>query len=156
MTDGAETKLQLGGMALQNGLAVFGPTSWAAAIRLADGTLKIAEGRRPKAPGAIGKVPLLRGAVRLGEMLVVLPIIRRRLPEARLGFEQGNVAAMAGLCSAATKFERMTAELVTTKPLISASRKACNSACVEVTGSMPTSSKRAAASGSFVISVTLA
>lgn len=102
MTEEAEAKLQLGGMALQNGLAVFGPTSWAATVRLADGTLKTVDGRRPKAPGVIGKVPLLRGAVRLGEMLVVLPIIRRRLPEARLGFEQGNVAAMAGLCSAAT------------------------------------------------------
>ena len=102
MSESDEARLQLGGMALQNGLAVFGPTAWAATVRLADGTLKTAHGRRPKAHAAINRVPLMRGAIRLGEMVVVLPILRRRLPEARLGFEQAGVAAMAGVCSAAT------------------------------------------------------
>ena len=33
----SDDKLRLGGMALRNGLALFGPTSWAAAVRTADG-----------------------------------------------------------------------------------------------------------------------
>ena len=35
-------KLRLGGMALGNGVLVHGPTSWAAAVRMDDGEVKIA------------------------------------------------------------------------------------------------------------------
>ena len=34
-------KVRLGGMALANGVLVHGPRSWAAAVRLPDGTIKV-------------------------------------------------------------------------------------------------------------------
>jgi uncharacterized protein YqhQ len=37
-----QEKIRLGGMALGNGVLVHGPTSWACAVRLADGELKVA------------------------------------------------------------------------------------------------------------------
>ena len=39
-------KVRLGGMALQNGVLVHGPTSWAVAVRTDDGELKVASGRK--------------------------------------------------------------------------------------------------------------
>ena len=47
----SDEKLRLGGMALRNGLALFGPTSWAAAVRTADGGIRVASGpARASAP----------------------------------------------------------------------------------------------------------
>ena len=34
-------KIRLGGMALQNGVLVHGPTSWAVAVRAPDGQLEV-------------------------------------------------------------------------------------------------------------------
>ena len=45
---GMEKKLRLGGMALQNGVLVHGPTAWGAAVRLPDGTIKSASGAKPR------------------------------------------------------------------------------------------------------------
>ncbi len=95
----SEQKLRLGGMALRNGLALFGPTSWAAAVRTADGGIRVASGERPRIHAADG-VPLARGVVRMAEMFMALPVIRRSLPEARLSFEHGSVAASAVVCTA--------------------------------------------------------
>jgi uncharacterized protein YqhQ len=86
-------------MALRNGLALFGPTSWAAAVRTADGEIQVASGARPRIHAADG-VPFLRGMVRLSEMVIALPVIRRSLPDARLSFEHGSVAASAVVCAA--------------------------------------------------------
>jgi uncharacterized protein YqhQ len=89
-------KLRLGGMALANGVLVHGPTSWACAIRLPDGTLEIAAERKrfvtdERTP------PLLRGPLKLLEAVAVLPSVRRALPGARLPFERPAVlAAMLG------------------------------------------------------------
>jgi uncharacterized protein YqhQ len=90
-----EKKIRLGGMALQNGVLVHGPTAWAAAVRLPDGRLEVAaEPKRFRA--ARVEQPLLRGPARLAEALAILPAVRRRLPEARLPFERpGVLAAMA-------------------------------------------------------------
>jgi uncharacterized protein YqhQ len=83
--------LRLGGMALRNGLLVHGPTSWAAAVRAPDGTLHAASGRKPELPAAALRLPLVRGVARMGEMLALLPIVRRALPQARLPFEDVRV-----------------------------------------------------------------
>jgi uncharacterized protein YqhQ len=83
--------LRLGGMALRNGLLVHGPTSWAAAVRAPDGTVHAASGRKPELPGAMLRLPLVRGVARMGEMLALLPMVRRGLPEARLPFEDPRV-----------------------------------------------------------------
>jgi uncharacterized protein YqhQ len=95
----SDDKLRLGGMALRNGLALFGPTSWAAAVRTADGSIHVESGPRPRFRVA-DRVPIARGVVRMSEMLAALPVIRRRLPEARFSFEHGGVATATVLCAA--------------------------------------------------------
>ena len=93
-------KLRLGGMALQNGVLVHGPTSWGCAVRLPDGTLRTASGPKPRlAPGV--QTPFLRGPLRLAEAFALLPAVRRALPEARMPFERPQVLA-AMLASATT------------------------------------------------------
>jgi uncharacterized protein YqhQ len=91
-------KLRLGGMALRNGVLVHGPTAWGCAVRLPDGSLKVAAERKRLVASQI-KNPLLRGPARLAEALAVLPAVKRRLPEAKLPFEQpwiiGAMAASA-------------------------------------------------------------
>ena len=92
-------KLRLGGMALRNGLLVHGPTHWAAAVRRADGTIGTASGRKPRITG-VEQVAGVRGVVRLGEAMVVIPLVKRALPEARLPFQDakvlGSMLAAAG------------------------------------------------------------
>src|SRR5439155_2073841 len=91
----AEEKVRLGGMALRNGVLVHGPTAWACAVRLPDGTLKVAARRKRLVASGIQN-PLLRGPARLAEAVAVLPSVKRALPEAQLPFEQPRVvAAMA-------------------------------------------------------------
>ncbi len=84
-------KLRLGGMALQNGVLVHGPTSWGAAVRLPDGTIKSASGQKPRL-GARLTMPFVRGPLRLAEAFAVLPVVKRALPEARMPFERPSVA----------------------------------------------------------------
>jgi uncharacterized protein YqhQ len=87
-----DEKLRLGGMALRNGLLIHGPTHWAAAIRDADGGIEVASERKPElAPGLAARLPGVRGPLKLLEALAVLPLVRRRLPDARLPFEDPRV-----------------------------------------------------------------
>jgi uncharacterized protein YqhQ len=90
MTD--DTKLRLGGMALRNGLLVHGPAHWAAAVRRDDGTIGVASGRKPRVTGAMTDVPGVRGVIRLGEAMAVIPLVKRALPEARLPWQDATVA----------------------------------------------------------------
>jgi uncharacterized protein YqhQ len=87
-------KLRLGGMALRNGLLVHGPTHWAAAVRTPAGEIRVASGRKPRLQ-ALDGVPGVRGVVRLGEAFAVIPLVKRRLPEAKLPFENPAVLATA-------------------------------------------------------------
>ena len=84
-------KLRLGGMALQNGVLVHGPTSWGAAVRLPDGSVKVAAGPKPRL-GSRLTLPFVRGPLRLAEAFSVLPVVKRALPEARMPFERPAVA----------------------------------------------------------------
>ena len=90
----AGEKLRLGGMALRNGLLVHGPTSWAAAVRADDGTIKAASGRKPRLRAA-DPIPGVRGVARLAEAMAVIPLVKRGLPEARLPFQDPSVLAVA-------------------------------------------------------------
>jgi len=96
-------KLRLGGMALRNGLLIHGPTHWAAAVRDRDGQVQVASQRKPElAPQLAGRVPGLRGPLKLLEALAVLPLVRRRLPAARLPFEDWRVIGATGATLALT------------------------------------------------------
>jgi uncharacterized protein YqhQ len=90
-------KLRLGGMALRNGLLIHGPTHWAAAVRDRDGEVRVASERKPElAPRLAQRVPGLRGPLKLAEAMAVLPLVRRRLPAARLPFEDPRVLVAIG------------------------------------------------------------
>jgi uncharacterized protein YqhQ len=94
-------RLRLGGMALRNGLLIHGPTSWAAAARAADGGIRVASGPKPSFAPRAGTLPLLRGPLKLAEALAVVPLARRRLPDARLPFEDPRVLLAALAATAA-------------------------------------------------------
>jgi uncharacterized protein YqhQ len=83
-------KVRLGGMALQNGVLVHGPTSWAVAVRTDDGELRVASGKK-SVRGAGVTNPMLRGPIRLLDAFALLPRIRLACPEARLPFERPAV-----------------------------------------------------------------
>src|SRR6187399_1668316 len=94
-------KLRLGGMALSNGVLVHGPTSWGAAVRASDGSIRAASGvKRRFAPSVT--TPFIRGPLRMAEAFAVLPDVRRALPEARFPFERPRVAVavVAGAAAA--------------------------------------------------------
>ena len=75
-------------MALANGLLVHGPKYWAAAVRERDGSVSVASGAKPRlAIGPLGNVPMVRGVLRLGEAIAVLPAMRRGMPQARFAVE---------------------------------------------------------------------
>lgn len=105
--------LRLGGMALRNGLLIHGPTCWAAAARAEDGEIEVASGQKPVlAPGLSGRVPLLRGPLRLAEAFLIIPLVRVKLRSARLPFEDLRVLAAMVVASGASRSlrgERTTA-----------------------------------------------
>lgn len=80
-------------MALANGVLVHGPSAWAAAIRDADGEIRVASGRKRRLGPSV-QTPFVRGPLRLAEALALLPDVRRRLPEARFPFERPAVAGV--------------------------------------------------------------
>ena len=103
-------RLRLGGMALRNGLLIHGPTHWAAAVRKRDGGIEVASERKPElAPALVAKVPGLRGPVKLAEAMMVLPLARRRLPAARMPFEDRRVLVAAAATIATTSLLRKRA-----------------------------------------------
>ena len=103
-----ETQVRLGGMALQNGVLVHGPTAWGCAVRGEDGELHIASGRKPHlAPAARQRMPMLRGPIILAEAFALLPMVRRAIPQARFPFERPSVlAAILGTAVAARALRR--------------------------------------------------
>jgi uncharacterized protein YqhQ len=103
-------RLKLGGMALRNGLLIHGPTHWSAAVRDRDGQIQVASAPKPElAPKLVAKVPGLRGPLKLAEAMAVLPLARRRLPAARLPFENWQVLAAVAATLTATGLLRRRA-----------------------------------------------
>ena len=100
----AHRPLRLGGMALRNGLLIHGPTHWAAAARAEDGEIEVESGPKPTlAPGLAGRVPLLRGPLRLAEAFLIVPLVRLKLRSARLPFEDLRVLATMVIASGASR-----------------------------------------------------
>jgi uncharacterized protein YqhQ len=92
----SEEKIRLGGMALANGVLVHGPNAWACAVRTPDGSLRV-ESDYKRFRAATVEQPFLRGPARVLEVFTLLPLVRKRLPEARYPFERPVVlAAMVG------------------------------------------------------------
>jgi uncharacterized protein YqhQ len=105
-------------MALANGVLVHGPKAWACAVRTEDGELKVVA-RRKQFRAAEVRSPFLRGPARLAEVFLLLPQVKRALPEAELPMERPRVlASMLGTAVAlrglrATGLRPLTRELVT-------------------------------------------
>ncbi len=107
-----DKKLRLGGMALRNGLLVHGPTHWAAAVRRPDGEIEVASGRKPRVRGRVEDVPGARGVLKLGEAMLVIPLVKRKLPAAQLPFQNGQVlGSMAGAALAGSLLRRRVSGL---------------------------------------------
>ncbi len=87
---GAGERVRLGGMALGNGVLVHGPTTWACAIRTADGELKVVARRKGTRASRVTN-PILRGPARLAEAFALIPRLKRALPEAELPLERPRV-----------------------------------------------------------------
>jgi len=104
----AEQSIRLGGMALQNGVLVHGPTAWGCAVRDETGTLHVAGGKKPfLAPIARKRIPILRGPLVLADAFALLPAVRRALPQARFPFERPSVlAAILGTAVVAKRLRR--------------------------------------------------
>ena len=98
--------VRLGGMALQNGVLVHGPTAWGCAVRDEEGRLHVASGKKPTFGQSVS-TPMLRGPLRLAEAFALLPIVRRALPQARFPFERraviGGIAASTVLARLARR-----------------------------------------------------
>jgi uncharacterized protein YqhQ len=110
MPEDEPSRLRLGGMALRNGLLVHGPTSWAIAVRNQAGEIEVASGPKPTlARGGLARIPFLRGPLRLGEALLVVPLARLRLRSARLPFEDPRVIVAAATATAASAAARKLA-----------------------------------------------
>jgi uncharacterized protein YqhQ len=102
-TENGSQRLRLGGMALRNGLLIHGPTHWAAAVRNRNGSIDVASEPKPElAPQLAARLPGLRGPLKLAEAIAVLPLVRKRLPAARLPFEDPRVLAAIGVTLVAT------------------------------------------------------
>jgi uncharacterized protein YqhQ len=77
---------------------VHGPTHWAAAVRAADGSIRVASGPKPDLGArALEGVPGARGVAKLAEALSVVPLVKRALPEVRLPMQDlRTLGAMLG------------------------------------------------------------
>ena len=102
---------RIGGIALSNGLVVVSEKHWAAAIREPDGHINVASGKKvPLAALAVcSRVPGARGLLRFAETLMVLGLVKVKLPRAELPLEGNRVAAALAASLVASGLVRLTA-----------------------------------------------
>jgi uncharacterized protein YqhQ len=108
---GGEAKaVQLGGMALRDGVLLQSERHWAAAVREAGGGITVHSGEKAQLPGrdAFGRVPVLRGLLRLGEAVAVLPAVRRAAGVPVLPQEDPRMLAATAASAAATAGLRLS------------------------------------------------
>ena len=96
--------MQLGGMALRDGVLLQSDGYWAAAVREENGGVKVVSGPKVRIPGreAFRQVPVLRGVVRLGEAVAVLPAVRRGTGRPVLPQEDPRMLAATAASAVAT------------------------------------------------------
>ena len=102
--------LTLGGMALRDGVLLQSEGFWAAAVRESGGGVKVVSGKKPRLPGreSMQQVPVLRGLMRLGESLSVLPAVRRATGGPVLPQEDPRMLGAAAASAVATVVLRTT------------------------------------------------
>lgn len=102
--------MQLGGMALRDGVLLQSEHYWAAAVRQPGGGISVHSGPRRTLPASaeLRRVPVLRGLVRLGESLAVLPAVRRATGAPVLPQEDPRLLGAALASAAATVALRST------------------------------------------------
>ena len=102
--------MQLGGMALRDGVLLQSDGHWAAAVRQPDGGVKVVSGPKIQLPAgeALRRVPVVRGLVRLGEALAVLPAVRRATGTPVLPQEDPRLLAATAASAAASLALRVT------------------------------------------------
>jgi uncharacterized protein YqhQ len=96
--------MQLGGMALRDGVLLQSDGNWAAAVRHADGEISVVSGAKVRLPAreTLRRVPVVRGVVRLGEALAVLPAVRAKTGGRVLPQEDPKLLAATAASAAAT------------------------------------------------------
>ena len=96
--------MQLGGMALRDGVLLQSERFWAAAVRSPGGGVSVTSGEKPRLPArdSLQHVPLLRGLLRLGESLAVLPAVRRSTGGPVLPQEDPRLLAATAASAVAT------------------------------------------------------
>lgn len=96
--------MQLGGMALRDGVLLQSEGYWAAAVREEGGGVKVVSGAKVRLPAreVLRRVPVLRGIVRVGEAIAVLPAVRARTGGAVLPQEDPRLLAATAASAAAT------------------------------------------------------
>jgi uncharacterized protein YqhQ len=112
-------RVRLGGLALENGVLVHGPSHWACAVRTEAGDLKVAAGRKPFLASELG-TSLLRGPARLAEVFALMPVVRRALPDARLPYERPHVLTAIGVSTLLVRRLRHSRLAPTAREAISA------------------------------------
>jgi uncharacterized protein YqhQ len=96
--------MQLGGMALRDGVLLQSDGYWAAAVRQDGGGVKVVSGAKVMLPAreSLRRVPVVRGVVRLGEALAVLPAVRRKTGAPVLPQEDPKLLAATAASAVAT------------------------------------------------------
>lgn len=96
--------MQLGGMALRDGVLLQSDGYWAAAVREQGGGVRVVSGARVRMPlpETLRRVPVVRGVVRLGEALSVLPVVRKQTGMPVLPQEEPRILAATAVSAAAT------------------------------------------------------
>ena len=95
------TRCASAGWPCATGCSCTGPRHWAAAVRADDGSIAVASGPKPRVRGGVGRIAGVRGVVRLGEAMAVIPLVKRALPQARLPFQDATVVVAMGATAAA-------------------------------------------------------
>lgn len=96
--------MQLGGMALRDGVLLQSERFWAAAVRTPGGEIEVTSGAKPLLPGrdTLHHVPVIRGLARLGESMAVLPAVRRATRRPVLPQEDPRMLAAVAASAAGT------------------------------------------------------